>query len=123
MLDGTQSFFKAPEIDEDLLERASRGDVHPSGPLCGRGLAPATGDALACEEHALRDGEALVALLGAEGLAHERRSLRLRPGSLAWTVDGRTLLLRFDLPRGAFATAVLHEIVAGGWIGDGSGEE
>jgi len=123
MLDGTQSYFKAPEIDEDLLERASRGDVHPSGPLCGRGLAPATGDALACEEHALRDGETLVALLGAEGLAHERRSLRLRPGSLAWTVDGRTLLLRFDLPRGAFATAVLHEIVAGGWIGDGSGEE
>jgi tRNA pseudouridine13 synthase len=123
MLDGTQSFFKAPEIDAALHERAARGDVHPSGPLCGRGLTPATGEAFAREEQALRAGEPLVELLVAAGLAHERRALRLRPGSLEWAVDGRTLCLRFDLPRGAFATAVLHELVAGGWIGDGSGEE
>jgi tRNA pseudouridine13 synthase len=122
MLDGTQSFFKAPEIDATLLERAVRGDVHPSGPLCGRGVTPATGEALARERDALHDGEALVSLLAAEGLAHERRALRLRPGSMAWAVEGQTLSLRFELPRGAFATAVLHEIVAGGWIGDG-GEE
>ena len=37
MLDGRRSFFHAPEIDASLQLRCLEMDVHPSGPLPGRG--------------------------------------------------------------------------------------
>jgi tRNA pseudouridine13 synthase len=54
--------------------------------------------------------------LFAEGLAaqrmdQERRPLRLRVADLTWRVEGGVLELSFTLPAGAFATAVLREVV------------
>ena len=34
-----------------------------------------------------------------------------------------SLVLRFVLPRGTFATAVLHEVLADAWDADEGGEE
>jgi tRNA pseudouridine13 synthase len=57
----------------------------------------------------------LCALLAAEGLEQERRPLRLPVRDLRWKLERSDLDLEFELDRGAFATAVLHEIVQDAW--------
>jgi tRNA pseudouridine13 synthase len=122
MLDGRRSFFRAGEIDAGLLARCEAMDVHPTGPLWGRGVTPATGEALAIESAAVTGEPALCTLLESQGLEQERRSLRLPVRHLEWAIEGDELTLAFELPRGAFATAVLHEIVEGSWT-DADGAE
>jgi tRNA pseudouridine13 synthase len=118
LLDGRRSFFRAPEIDPALLARCAAMDVHPSGPLWGRGESPASGTAREVEDSVAARPPALRALLESEGLDHERRSLRLPVRPMHWSFDGGDLLLAFDLPRGTFATAVVHELLADAWRGD-----
>jgi tRNA pseudouridine13 synthase len=115
-LDGRRSFFAAATIDETLEQRCRDFDVHPSGPLPGRGESPASGLALEVEREALAAHAALVDWLGREGLEHERRSLRLPVREFDWQFEGDdALVLRFTLPRGTFATAVLHELLSDAW--------
>lgn len=110
ILDGSGSVF-SEALDETLQQRLDSGDIHPSGPLCGRSqrIAP-SGAAAELEQHALAGSEALVAALVQAGLAAERRSLRLRPGALQWQLQADTLQLWFTLPSGCFATALLREL-------------
>lgn len=117
MLEGRRSFFHAATIDATLEQRCAAMDVHPSGPLPGRGESPATDAALAVEVGALAAHDALLALLVAERMEHERRSLRLPVREFTWALDADStvLTLRFTLPGGAFATAVLHELLADAW--------
>ncbi len=115
MLDGRRSFFRADAIDAALVQRCETMDVHPSGPLWGRGDSPAQDEALAVEAAVVSGEQQLCALLAAEGLEHERRPLRLPVRELRWTLERNDLGLEFELGRGAFATAVLHEIVQDAW--------
>lgn len=121
LLDGRRSFFVAAAVDATLESRLAAGDVHPSGPLPGRGESPASGAARAVEDATVDSHGALIALLAGERIEHERRSLRLPVRDFDATFDGDgSLLLRFTLPRGAFATAVLHELLADAWdVGEG----
>jgi tRNA pseudouridine13 synthase len=123
LLDGRRSFFRAERIDDTLAARCAAMDVHPSGPLWGRGEPAATRQALECETAATAGEPELRALLEAQGLEHERRSLRLPVRELGWTVDGTALSLAFELPRGAFATAVLHELLQDAWAAGVDGAE
>lgn len=123
MLDGRRSFFAAPEIDAALEERCRSMDVHPSGPLWGRDQSPAAGPAREIEDAASAQEPALAALIASQGLEHERRSLRLPVRSLAWARDADVLQVEFVLPRGTFATAVLHELVRDAWDPHETGEE
>jgi tRNA pseudouridine13 synthase len=123
MLDGRRSFFAAPEIDATLDDRCRRMDVHPSGPLWGRGESPATGTAGEVEDAVLGCAPGLVRLLEFERLDQERRSLRLPVRSLRWTQEAGALLVEFELPRGTFATAVLHELLRDAWEQDTGGED
>lgn len=52
----------------------------------------------------------LTAGLAAMGLRQERRVMRLIPrdGGIEW--EGSDCVLRFALPKGAYATAVLREV-------------
>jgi tRNA pseudouridine13 synthase len=115
MLDGRRSFFRAATIDATLVQRCDAMDVHPSGPLWGRGASPAEGEALAVEVAMTAGDPELCALLEAQGLEHERRALRLPVRGLQWSFEGTDLKLDFELARGSFATAVLHEIVQDAW--------
>jgi len=123
LLDGRRSFFPAAQIDDVLAARCEAMDVHPSGPLWGRGTSPATGEALAVEAAVVANEPELCALLESQGLEQERRSLRLPVRGLAWSSDGDGLVLAFELPRGAFATAVLHEILLDAWADAEGGED
>jgi len=116
VLDGRRSFFHAPKIDETLEQRRRDFDVHPSGPLPGRGESPASDVALEVEREALASHDAAIELLARQGLEHERRGLRLPVREFEWHFDrDDELVLRFTLPRGTFATALLHELLADAW--------
>lgn len=123
MLDGRRSYFRAAELDDTLRARCAQMDVHPTGPLWGAGEPPATGEALVVEEQALAQESALRTLLAGQGLEQERRSLRLPVRALAWNFGEDGLTLAFELPRGAFATAALHELLAEAWQATESVEE
>lgn len=112
MLDGTRSVFRAEEVDGQIRRRVEELDVHPTGPLWGRGPSLAQGEALRLEEAALQDWGDWRRGLERAGLKQERRSLRLKVSELDWEWVGRDgLCLRFYLPRGGYATSVLRELV------------
>jgi tRNA pseudouridine13 synthase len=111
-LEGTHSYFVAGQLDETLLRRVREGDVHPTGPLYGRGDSPATGEALRVETACLAPYGAWCQGLIEAGLKQERRSLRLLIGEPAWSwPEPDCLELCFSLPAGAYATSVLRELV------------
>ncbi len=110
-LEGSQSIFAVSELDPALQARCEQFDIHPTGPLAGSGTdkvqgAPAVLEARICAEH-----QQLVDGLCRAGVERQRRSLRVRPMQLEWQLAGDQLQLRFRLRRGAFATAVLHELL------------
>lgn len=112
MLAGSRSFFAAETIDAVLRERLARHDVHPSGPLWGRGELPTRGVARALEEEVVSQHPDLTRGLAAEGLRQERRALRLLPQALtAHWPDTKTLVLSFALPAGSYATTLLRELI------------
>jgi tRNA pseudouridine13 synthase len=115
MLDGSRSLFGPEPPSPALAARAAAFDIHPTGPLWGRGPLATAGQAMERELGALEDEVAgrLRAGLEAAGLRQERRSLRARPSGLDWTWEAPTALrLRFALPAGSYATALLAELGA-----------
>ena len=116
-LAGSHSYFIAGTIDADIQARLQRHDVHPTGPLHGRGESPVQADCLALEQAVLREYADWCAGLEAAGLKQDRRALRLLVSDLVGEVnDGGDWQLEFSLPAGAYATSVLRELVdVTGW--------
>ena len=86
--------------------------AHPTGPLWGRGSSGEVAEAARGLEQAAFIGcEGWQAGLEAAGLEPARRALRVIPSGLGWEErpDGG-LVVRFALPRGAYATAVMREL-------------
>ena len=113
MLDGSRSVFGPEPFNDTLAERLAAFDIHPSGPLWGRGELRSRDAAAEVEMAALAGDEATALRAGLEGagLNQERRGLRLRPTELAWRWLGDDgLELAFALPPGAYATVVLAEL-------------
>jgi tRNA pseudouridine13 synthase len=111
MLDGSRSVFKAVEGDVELPRRLEQGDVHPTGPLWGRGEPLVSGEVQALETQVAERHPALVKGLVKVGVETARRSLRLPVRDFTWKAEGDTLILEFFLPAGAYATTVLRELV------------
>ncbi|HEY0502791.1 MAG TPA: tRNA pseudouridine(13) synthase TruD [Lysobacter sp.] len=113
MLDGSRSVFGPEPLDATLEQRVAAFDIHPTGPLWGRGELRTQGAVAALEHEALATDEALALRAGleAEGLRQERRALRLRSDALTWQWrDDDVLEVSFGLPAGAYATVVLAEL-------------
>lgn len=111
-LDGSGSVFVADLIDGALEERCAQLDIHPTGPMWGSASSRPL-PALEAEVGARH--EVLARGLSDARLEPERRALRTRVDCLEWQIEGEVVQLRFRLFRGAFATAVLHELVENGW--------
>lgn len=113
MLDGSHSVF-GPERDPhagDLPGRAAGLDIHPTGPMWGRGQLRCEGAAAALERHTAESFGDLAAGLEQAGLKQERRALRMRVGNLAWDWPADDCLsIGFTLPAGSYATVVLEQL-------------
>ncbi|KFA89987.1 tRNA pseudouridine(13) synthase TruD [Archangium violaceum] len=104
---------EAPEVDGP---RAASFEVSPAGPLFGPKMTAAA--------HAVAEAEAK--LLADEGVTLDdfrrggdetqggRRPYRVRLGNPSLEVDGEDLVLTFELPKGSYATEVLHELLKDG---------
>lgn len=113
MLDGRRSIFGPEPASAELAARLEAFDIHPTGPLWGRGEPRCAGACRVLEDAALEGGDAPALKQGLEraGLEQERRSLRLRPAALAWSwPEADVLALSFELPSGTYATTVLAEL-------------
>ena len=113
MLDGSRSVFGPEAATPEMQARLDAFDVHPTGPLWGEGELRSSGQARAIELGALQGDSADRLRSGLERarLKQERRALRLLPQELAWEwQDPATLVLRFALPPGSYATTVLREL-------------
>lgn len=112
-LDGGRAWFVADAGDPELPQRLRALDVHPTGPLWGRGELATAGAARALELSCLEPWAAWCAGLERAGLEQDRRSLRVRTADLSWAWSGGSdLSIAFALPPGSYATALLREVVA-----------
>jgi tRNA pseudouridine13 synthase len=111
-LSGSNSVFAVDAVDETLTQRCSLLDIHPTGPMWGKEPTTAQGEIAALEQAIAADQAQLTSGLQRAGLETQRRSLRLPVGDLKWTLAADQLSLSFRLPRGAFATAVMHELLS-----------
>lgn len=115
ILDGTGSHFAVSAEDlagDELTDRLSRFDIHPSGPLPGRGRSDVEADVLALEHEVLAGDSGWIEGLERLGVNASRRPLRLVPQALQWDwIEPTVLKLEFALPPGSYATTLLREIV------------
>jgi tRNA pseudouridine13 synthase len=94
-------------------ERARSMEISPTGPMPGARMMLPQGVPLALEDEVLRqEGLDRSSLYASELLpAGERRPLRVPLDEPVLAADNEGLHLTFSLPRGAYATAVLREIL------------
>ena len=112
MFAGSQSFFMAEAMDEDIQRRVRDKAIHPSGVLWGNQPSMAAGAALAIENQIADSLSEFAAGLATANLETSRRPFRLCPDHLDWNFDAAgTMRLSFVLPSGAYATTVLRELV------------
>jgi tRNA pseudouridine13 synthase len=110
-LDGSGSIFPVPDADTEIQQRCREFDIHPTGPLWGKGAPTTTGEVVEIERQVAEDHRDLTA--GLEKTTDEsRRALRLIVQDLKWDIREDDLLLEFSLSRGSFATAVLRELLS-----------
>jgi tRNA pseudouridine13 synthase len=122
-LSGSNSVFVVDAVDETLMQRCGVLDIHPTGPMWGREPTTAQGATAALEQAVASEQASLATGLERAGLETQRRSLRLPVGNLEWALSGDELQLSFRLPRGAFATAVMHELLGNAFAQGGLSEQ
>jgi tRNA pseudouridine13 synthase len=96
------------------VSRAESFEISPSGPLFGCRMKMPEGLPMRLEEQVLK-GEGLdlkqFDIPGGFRLEGERRPLRIPVGEPVLEMESDALVFEFSLPRGAYATSVLREIM------------
>ena len=110
-LQGSNSLFGPAAVDAELERRLQECDIHPAGPLLGDGKLPQQDDALALITTIISAHEGLYAGLQRVGVSTAQRPLRVLVQELSWQWHEQLCELRFSLPSGSYATAVIHELL------------
>lgn len=113
MLDGSHSVFLAQEIDATIKQRLQQQDIHPTGPLWGKGELPSRAEVQQREQQLQESFPLFCSGLEQAGMKQERRALRLPVRELQWQLADELLTLSFFLPAGSYATVVLRELIDG----------
>ena len=111
MLNGSHSVFSVEGVDEEIKRRIAEFDIHPTGPLWGRGRLPSAADAQQLEQKCADNFALFCDGLEKAGMKQERRALRLPVSNLEWQLDDHSLTLSFFLSSGSYATSVLRELL------------
>ena len=109
-LDGKGSIFSIDAVDDALTKRLAELDVHPTGPMWGRGELLSQGRVRDLEQRVGGELTEACDLVMAAGMKQERRALRLAVRELGWERQGADVVVRFWLTKGSFATTVLGEL-------------
>ena len=109
-LEGSGSVFPVAEVDAELEARAARLDLHPTGPLWGKGAMQTEGEVEALETTMAAGEPALAEGLAKADVKAARRALRMVPGAVEWRWEGHDLWLTLELGAGEYATGVLEAI-------------
>ncbi len=110
-LEGRGSLFAVPAEEATLAQRCEQLQIHPTGPLWGRGALETQGVVAELEAQVAARFAAQCAACEQAGMRQERRSLRLAVHELRAAEEPAALVLHFRLGRGSFATAVLRELI------------
>lgn len=99
-----------PVIDS---ARVASWEISPTGPMFGARMKSPTGEALALESAQLeRFGVTMEHLARVERFGEgTRRPARVRPDQVSMVRAGPDLVLEFGLPRGAYATELVSELL------------
>lgn len=111
MLQGSHSLFAVDEVDEAIKQRVSEFDIHPTGPMWGRGRVTTHLQVEALENEVLAPFEEWRNGLEWKGLKQDRRALRVKVADLSWVFGDEHLTLAFTLQAGSYATMVLRELL------------
>lgn len=97
----------------DARRRVEAWQISATGPMFGTKMRWPLGEALARERHQmeLHDITDDTFLRVRKLAAGTRRAARVRPGSCSVEATDAGLLFTFDLPKGAYATVVLRELM------------
>lgn len=112
LLDGSNSFFIYDGADNAVVTRCAQHDIHPTGPLWGRGT-PIANDACALLENAvLKPFNSFTDGLEKVGLEQHRRALRSQVTDVQceW-ISNQVVKLDFKLLKGVYATSFLSEFM------------
>ena len=111
MLNGSRSCFTVEAVDEEIRNRVDKFDINPTAPLRGRGDAMVTAEAAEIESAVLSNWHGWTEGLEKAGLQGARRAMRVPVADLSWSwPEEDQLQLKFSLPPGSYATAVLREL-------------
>jgi len=111
-LDGSRSVFVVEDAEAELPRLVS-GDIHLTGPITGPRMKQPGGVALELEARAARELGIAAAELERMGRIAEgtRRDLVVNVEGLELESAGDgSLVVRFSLPSGSYATGVLREL-------------
>lgn len=112
MLNGSRSVFAVTEIDEVIQQRVEAFDIHPTGPLWGRGKLGSSATVGVLEHEVAENFCDWCEGLENAGLNQERRALRLSVTEFVWKFERDGLELSFFLPSGCYATTVIRECLS-----------
>lgn len=108
-LTGSNSIFVADAETAPLVTRLQQRDISTTIPLWGKGDLGSTGEALQLEMTFASAYPQVTDYLAGKSLSMERRAAIIWPQRLEWNQQGDTLIVKFFLPSGCFATTVLRE--------------
>ena len=108
-LSGSHSWFVADEKEDlDVLQlRLEQGDLQLTAPLIGETAQPAC----SLENDIVQQHQDIVNLMKQECLKPARRPLLMKPKDFNWQFEETGLRLKFYLPAGSYATALVRELV------------
>ena len=113
MFDDSHSHFKAETIDDEVLARIAKLELHPTACLYGKGERSVSDQALTIEDEIINQHPKLAKGLCQFDLEIDRRALRATAQNLHWQfVDDNQLQLSFFLSAGCYATVLLREIMS-----------
>ncbi len=107
-----RSLVLPDNLHGDEAERVELGTLELTASLWGDGELASRDEVLEIEERVSRQYPEFVRGLVRMGVRQERRVIRLTPRAMSWEWEcDSVLVVRFELPKGTYATTVLRELV------------